>query len=264
MLIIGFSLAVSPDFMPVLAQYSWTDTIKIYENITVVYTNIRTITNNETFPVDVKAYVTSTSEIHLLQYYELSANGTDFVIISEGAVIRLEDTYYGLGPGQKLCFSVKAKPTDSVVVGDTATVGIKVELYPAIIYAQFTLTTLYIVKLDLNGTFVYGNSLKVRFYSYSGIYEGEVTVWSGKTPAYVTLSMNVSHPLNWPMENATLVLTDDLGTILQTVTTFVVHRSDLMGRLGELDYLWTVPGEDRSAIMKEYVAIDGQWPYAPS
>ena len=139
----------------------------------------------------------------------------------------------------------------------------KVDGSVVVTHTQFTLSTLYEVNLNVNEIFDYGGSLKVQFYSYSGVYQGEVTVWIITTPGYVTLSANASHPLNWPIENATLVLTDDLGNILQTVTSFVVHRPDLMVRLGELDYLWTVPGADRTAIMKEYVAIDGQWPYAP-
>ena len=129
--------------------------------------------------------------------------------------------------------------------------------------ACFRLVTLYTVHLDVNGTFFEGSKLRVEFYSYSGIYQANTTVWTGTTPDNVTLSVDIPHPLGWPVEKATLVLTDNLGTILYTATSFVVHRSHLMGRLGELDYLWTVPGADRTAIMKEYVAIDGQWPYAP-
>lgn len=263
-LIVSIWLAVWSDFTPVLAQYSWTDTIKIYENITVVYTNIRTIINNETFPIDVKAYVTSTSGIHLLQFYKLSANGTDFIVISEGALIHSEDAYYGLGTGQKLCFIVEAKPRGSMVIGDTATVGIKVELYPARIYAQFTLLTLYKLNLYVNGTLVYGNSVKVRFYSYSGVYESEVTVWSGTTPTYVTLSMNITHPLSKGIENVTLVLTDEAGTTLETLATFLVRRSHLFSRIAQIDTRWSfAPPSERTQLFLEIVDIDMQWPYAP-
>lgn len=110
------------DLRPALAQHLWTDTIKIYKDVTSVYTDIRTFTNNENFPIDVKVHITRRNAIHILQYYKLSANETDFIIISEGRVTRSGDTYYGLDPGQKLCFTVEAKPTDVVVVGNTATV----------------------------------------------------------------------------------------------------------------------------------------------
>ena len=122
MLIVGIWLALFPHSTSGSTQYSWTDTIIIYKDATSVYTDIRTFTNNETLPIDVKVHITYRRAIHILQYYKLSANQTDFIIISEGKVIRSGATYYGLGPGQKLCFTVEAKPADLVVVGDTATV----------------------------------------------------------------------------------------------------------------------------------------------
>ena len=149
------------------------------------------------------------------------------------------------------------------VTTDENHMNVYINAIASVMQTQFTLTTLYEVNLYVNGTIFYGNNLTVKFYSYSDVYEGQVTVWTG-TPTHVILSVNVSHPLGFPVEIVTLVLTDNLGTILQTVTSFVVHRSHLMGRLGQLDYLWTVPSANRPAIMKEYVAIDGQWPYAPT
>ncbi len=131
------------------------------------------------------------------------------------------------------------------------------------IKSNITLNNLRTISLYVNGTFLQGTNLKVRFHSYSGTYQAETTVWTGTTPAYVTRSMNIKHPLNWPIENVTLVITDEYGTILQTVTSFLVHRSHLMNRLGELDFLWTAPGANRTAIFLEMVAMDGQWPYAP-
>lgn len=103
-------------------QYSWTDTIIIYKDVTSVYTDIRVFTNNETFPIDVRVHITYRRAIHLLQFYKLSANGTDFLIISEGRVSRSGATYYGLNPGQKLSFTVEAKPTDLAAEGDNAVV----------------------------------------------------------------------------------------------------------------------------------------------
>ena len=130
--------------------------------------------------------------------------------------------------------------------------------------AYLSLVTLYKVHLDLTGDFYEGNNLVVAFYDYQNRQEANTTVWSIVPPEPLTLSIDIQHPLNKGIENATLLLTDDHGNIIRTVTSFLVRRSHLLGRLGELDYLWTVPGADRTAIMKEYVAIDGQWPYAPS
>lgn len=134
--------------------------------------------------------------------------------------------------------------------------------------------TIFEVKLDVNMTFNIGTNLTIRFYSYSGTYQGETTVWSGTTPAHVDLSINVSHPLDRglqpyeraPVENATLVLTDDNGTIISSITTFVMTRRHLFERILYLDMRWTFPWRDwriTQEIFVELVCIDGQWPYAP-
>ena len=129
--------------------------------------------------------------------------------------------------------------------------------------ATFTLLDAWNVTLTADLTLYKGANIEVMFYDYSGTYQARKTIWTG-TPGHVTIpATNISHPSGLPIEIVTLVITNSTGGILMKVTGFVVHRSDLMGRLGELDYLWTVPGADRTAIMKEYVVIDGQWPYAP-
>ncbi|MBA7492492.1 hypothetical protein ES702_03042 [subsurface metagenome] len=113
-------------------EYLWTDNIKIYKDATTVHADIRTFTNNETLPIDVTAEIvrkTSVPSIQILQHYRLSANETDFIIISEGKVIQAKSTYYGLNPGERLCFTVEAKPKSSTVEGETATVEVRIS-YP--------------------------------------------------------------------------------------------------------------------------------------
>jgi len=142
-----------------------------------------------------------------------------------------------------------------------------VNTYPinvSTVNASFTLTTLYKVSLHVNGTFALGDNLTVRFYTYSGIYQAESTVWSGTTPAHVVLSMNVSHPLNLPIEYATLVLTDSYGNTLQTITSFLVRRSHLFTRITQIVARWPfAPSAERIQLFNEIVGISKQWPYAP-
>jgi hypothetical protein len=133
---IGILIALSsvllvylPHVPSVLAQYSWTDTINIYNDVSVVYTDIRRITNNETVSVDVRVYITFTEKIYLLNYYRLSANGTDFIIISGGEITLFNGTYYGLEPGQTLHFSVEAKGASSLSKDDVVKVEIRVEFW---------------------------------------------------------------------------------------------------------------------------------------
>ena len=60
------------------------------------------------------------------------------------------------------------------------------------------------------------------------------------------------------------MLTDENGTILEKITTFLLCRTHLMERLTKLDtdWLYASPAE-RTTIFKEIVDIDMQWPYAP-
>lgn len=114
-----------------LAQYSWTDNINIYKHLSVVYTDIRKIKNNETVPVDVRVYITFTEKINLLEYYKLSANGTNFIIISQGNITLSNSTYYGLGTGQTLWFSIEAEGASSLSIDDIVKIGVRVEFWSA-------------------------------------------------------------------------------------------------------------------------------------
>jgi len=129
--------------------------------------------------------------------------------------------------------------------------------------AEFSFVTLYTVQLKVNGTFIDGSNLTVIFYSSSDVYQANTTVWNITIPENIIRSWNVTHPLGLPVENATVVVTDELGNILETLKSFVVSRSNLMTRATNLDVDWLyVSQAERSTIMKELVDIDLQWPYA--
>lgn len=124
-------LVLKPHIPSALAQYSWTDNINIYKHVSVVYTDIRKIKNNETVPVDVRVYITFTEKINLLDYYELSANGTNFIIISQGNITLSNSTYCGLGTGQTLWFNVEAEGASSLSIDDIVKIGVRVEFWSA-------------------------------------------------------------------------------------------------------------------------------------
>jgi len=128
---------------------------------------------------------------------------------------------------------------------------------------NFTLVTLYIVHLELNETFSEGSNLTVIFYNYMGEQEANTTLCSTNPPD-INLTINITHPLDKPVENATLALTDDTGAIICTITSFIVSRPTLMERASEIDIKWTyAPEEERNILFKEIIDIDFQWPYAP-
>jgi hypothetical protein len=159
---------------------SWADTINIYRYATTVHDNIRTFTNNETYSIDVTVEIISNqSSIQILKHYKLSANGTNFIIISEGAVTQSKATYYGLNPGKKLCFILEARPTDTAAVGETATVQIQIS-YPQ---QEDTPPTCLIVD-------------PVNEQTLSGVHRVKVSATDDKRVTTVELSINTGTWIN--------------------------------------------------------------------
>jgi parallel beta-helix repeat protein len=130
--------------------------------------------------------------------------------------------------------------------------------------AEFGLTTLYGVSLDLNIYLGEGSRLVVKFYTWAGPFQAENVVWSGVTPAHVVLLMNVSHPENTAVQNATLVSTDDMGNVISTIASFTVTRDDLFMRIMAIKGEWPLPDADQDALFQEIMDIKGVWPIAPS
>jgi len=131
--------------------------------------------------------------------------------------------------------------------------------------AEFNLITLYKAHLGVNVSLPEGSNIVAKFYGYDYSYQAESTVWTDSTPAYLTLHVNVSHPLNRPIENIILVLTDSNGRAISTVTSFMVFRQDLMQRLTTMITEWPYASpEKRITIFQEIVALSKQLPYAPA
>jgi len=122
---------------------------------------------------------------------------------------------------------------------------------------------IYHVHLECDLDIFQGNHLLVVFYSWTGNYRGNATVWSDVSPINLSLSVNVSSPQEEPVMKVELVLTDG-GKAVLSLASFMVTRSVLMDRLTQLDKEWLSSSpEERSTIMLEIVEIDGLWPYAP-
>jgi len=129
--------------------------------------------------------------------------------------------------------------------------------------AKFSLVTLYEIGLDVDLYLPYGSKLIVKFYTYEDAYEGENLLWSGATPQRVILSENLPHPDNKPVKEATLVLADNEGGVVQTMANFVVRQDDLFGRVMEIKGLWPIADDnERNALFSEIMDIKGQWPIA--
>jgi len=126
----SFFCLVKPPIIPnVLAQYTWTDTLNVFHNITTFSPNIRNITNTYSYPIEVKVSLIDVDKISLIRLYKIVGNNTDFIYIKDGSTIRPDNTFSPLQPGQTLVFNIYAKPSNSLSTGETITVTQKVELF---------------------------------------------------------------------------------------------------------------------------------------
>ncbi len=130
---------------------------------------------------------------------------------------------------------------------------------------EFGLATLYKVSLDIDLHLDIGSKLVLKFLTYGGEERGERVVWSGTTPADVTLLENVAHPQAEAVERVVLLLEDDGGSVISTMATFTVTRSVLLGRASKIKSAWPyVDSATRSAFLGELSGAKSKWPYAPS
>jgi uncharacterized membrane protein len=131
-------------------------------------------------------------------------------------------------------------------------------------WAKLSLITKYLVNVDLNFYLENGSKLALRFYDFSDVFEGENVILENlATPTQIVFNDNVHHPLGKGIKKVAVVALSDNGSIIQTMQTFVVHRTDLWKRLSEIRMEWPyATPEERSALWAELSDIRVQWPYA--
>ena len=132
--------------------------------------------------------------------------------------------------------------------------------------AEFSLTTLYKVTLDLDFYLHTSAMIVAKFYTYADAYDNESIAWSGTTPTQVTISENIPHPENKAVKKVRLDLTtDNTENVIATIGSFVVRRDDLFGRIMAIKGRWPYASPDeRDNLFQEIMDIKGQWPIAPS
>ncbi|MFQ6129866.1 MAG: PQQ-binding-like beta-propeller repeat protein [Candidatus Hadarchaeaceae archaeon] len=141
------------------------------------------------------------------------------------------------------------------------------ELYAIGQRAKFSLVTLYEIGLDVHLWLENGSKLVVKFYSYMGDNQGENLVWENMTPAHVVLLENIPHSMGEAVEKAELVLTDEVGATISTLSTFIVWKVDLEARFMEIPFYWSIapPGsQERLDLETEFMEIPFYWSGAPS
>lgn len=129
--------------------------------------------------------------------------------------------------------------------------------------ASLGLENLYKISIDFNLRLRDdADNLVAKFYSWGNDNQGENVVWENM-PWHLTDNIEVPHPQGKAVENVRLVLVDETGAEIATIETFTVRRSNLMGRLADIDMEWPYASlQLRSVLMAEIAGIDMQWPYA--
>ena len=131
--------------------------------------------------------------------------------------------------------------------------------------AEFSLVTLYEVRLDLNLYLENGSKLVVKFYTYGNIFENENIIENFSTlPWHVEENKSARHPEDIGVKKARLDLTtDNTENVISTIASFTVTRDDLFGRIMEIKGLWPIADDnERNALFSEIMDIKGQWPIA--
>jgi len=123
------------------------------------------------------------------------------------------------------------------------------------------------IRIDLNLLLREDSrNLVAKFYTWGWIYEAENVVWSGMTPAQVVMVKDVPHPI--PMhkpERVRLVLTDEENNEVQTISTFLLRRSNLWWAISSIKGRWPYcPPEERPCLLQMISVIKRNWPFAPT
>jgi hypothetical protein len=203
--------------------------------------------------------------------YDLTAND------NEGWTITLSENYLAVPAGENrtatLCVSIPAgtppSKRDNITVTVTSRSDNAVRASASCMAhradPKLGFATLYEVEVDVDNTYLHeGSKLIVKFYTWTGDYQAENVVWAGTTPTYVDLHENIRNPAG-TVENARLVLTDDMGSIILTLTSFTVRREHLGARVAQIRLMWRggTPAE-RSAWGSEVAEIRLRWRNTPT
>lgn len=121
-------LVVLPiEIKPITADDTWNDALLFCPFTTTVQENIRNITNTASFPLNVTVSYLNAENISLIKLYQLSANGTTFIKIMDGAVVNNSNAYWPLYSEETLIFTVYARPNDTILQNETASVKVKIQ-----------------------------------------------------------------------------------------------------------------------------------------
>jgi len=123
--------------------------------------------------------------------------------------------------------------------------------------------TKYKIHVEIDLYLHTGSKIILAFYTFDNVYENENVIWSGTTPTWVFFLENVGHPENKSIRSVRLFLNDNEGSVISTLSAFIIRRDDLWGRLMQIRTEWPYANlEEKDALWVEILDIRAQWPYA--
>ena len=131
--------------------------------------------------------------------------------------------------------------------------------------ATFGLENLYAVSLDIKALLRDDASkLVLKFYTYGNTPKGENVVWS-TMPAHLIFVNALPDPQATDgMQKTELVLTDEVGATIQTLSTFTVWKVDLEDRFMWIPFYWSMATPDGKLDLEtEFMWIPFYWSAAP-
>ena len=131
--------------------------------------------------------------------------------------------------------------------------------------ATFGLENLYAVSLDIKALLRDDASkLVLKFYTYGNTPKGENVVWS-TMPAHLIFVNALPDPQATDgMQKTELVLTDEVGATIQTLSTFTVWKVDLEDRFMWIPFYWSMATPaGKLDLETEFMWIPFYWSAAP-
>ena len=163
--------------------------------------------------------------------------------------------------GRYAQYRIELSTTDSTKTPELSEITLNYEVWGI---ATFRLENLYVVNLEKDLWLYQGSTLVAMFYTYGGSYQDNSVLETFTPPVHILENENISRPGNGPIQKVELALVDNSGNVISTIASFVVSRTVLVARLGQINGQWPFASEaQRTTYVSELGPIGGLWPFSP-
>jgi len=221
---------------PIPEWFTGNGTVAIYNITSTKITRINTseITNEGPYMVYIDSYgslwfTDNSAHTGVIGYSEVGVSGNTTFIDTANNIydVKGDHVYFLTQVKEKVWFSGEGSPAFIAMV----------KAKPEKI--EFELINPYEVSLDLDFYLEEGSNLVAKFYTYSDTYQGESLVWNDTVPARLMFTKIISHPQGKPIQKVKLVVTNETGDEISTLSSFIVIYPDDDSLVDETPWLNT-------------------------